>query len=326
MAIARESIWHPNRREILKCWPVICSTVFPARASNSGSVPPTLKFPTESRARLAVTSYPFRQFLVSPRNAHRNSKVSGTKMPGMDMTHFPSFVAETFGVFNINPLMNHFSSTQPAYLQSFRTALDKAHSHIVDLGLPGGRMYAADFVVRQSAAKAASEFIDIAVQVGSPSVRLHVEAGKADKRDIGLAAATLGAIAEHGANRNVVVNLENDNPVAEDPFFLVAVIEKVNNPYLRALPDFGNSLIGHDAEFNSKVVGAMLSHAFNMCHVKQTVQGNDGKRSTVDLANAFQLAKKSGFQGYFSMEFETELGDPIAGTKQLISETLHYLS
>jgi sugar phosphate isomerase/epimerase len=224
-------------------------------------------------------------------------------------------------VFNINPLLNHFSSTQPSYLESFRAALAKANSHIVDLGLPGARMYSADSRVRESAVTEACGFIDIAAQVGSPSVRLHVEAAKGDKRDIALAAATLSAITEHGAKRNIVVNLEND-----DPFFLVAVIENVSSPYLRSLPDFGNSLLGHDAQFNSKAVAAMLTHAFNMCHVKDTVRGEDGKRSQVDLAHAFHLAIKSGFQGYFSMEFETEPSDAIAGTKQLISETLQYLS
>jgi sugar phosphate isomerase/epimerase len=187
-------------------------------------------------------------------------------------------------------------------------------------------MYAADATVRQSAVTAGRNFIDIAAQVGSPSVRLHVEGDKSDKPDVELAAKTLSAIAEHGVKQNIVVNLENDDPIAEDPFFLVAVIEKVNNPYLRALPDFGNSLIGHDALFSSKAIGAMLKHVFNMCHVKDTVQGDNGKRSHVDLANAFKLAKQAGYRGYFSMEFETETGDPITGTKQLISETLHYVS
>jgi sugar phosphate isomerase/epimerase len=310
--MATAGIWHPDRREILKYLPAVFSTAY---------LTPSLNFPTEARARLAVTSYPFRQLIISPKNAARNQNERG-----MDMTAFPSFVAETFGVFNINPLLNHFSSTQPAYLESFRAALAKANSQIVDLGLPGARMYAADSQVRQSAVTAGCGFIDIAAQVGSPSVRLHVEAGKGDKRDVALAAATLSAIAEHGAKRNIVVNLENDDPVAEDPLFLVAVIENVNSPYLRSLPDFGNSLLGHDAQFNSKAVAAMLTHAFNMCHVKDTVQGEDGKRSQVDLAHAFHLAIKSGFQGYFSMEFETEPGDAIAGTKQLISETLQYLS
>jgi sugar phosphate isomerase/epimerase len=321
MAIAGESLWRPARREILKCMPAALSAGFIAPLSGGPLVEPSLSFPTEARARLAVTSYPFRQFLISPKNSGRNPNV-----PGMDMQAFPAFVAEKFGVFNVNPLVNHFSSTQPAYLDSFRAALARANSHIVDLGLPGGRMYAADSFIRESAVAEGRKFIDIAVQLGSPSVRLHVNADKGDKRDVRLAAGSLAIIAEYGAKRNIVINLENDDPVAEDPFFLVSVIENVKNPYLRALPDFGNSLIGHDAEFNSKAVGAMLAHAFSMCHVKDTVQGDDGKRSQVDLANAFELAKKSGYRGYFSMEYETEPGDPIAGTKQLISETLHYLS
>lgn len=315
------SAGQPHRREFLKYVPAVLSAAVLAKASGITPTPPSLNFPGEPHARLAVTSYPFRQFLISPKNTESNPKVRQ-----MDMTEFPAFIAETFGVFNVNPLINHFRSTQPAYLEQFRRSLEKARSHIVDLGLPGARMYASDAPVRTLAVAAGNQFIDIAAQVGSPSVRLHVEGAKSDKRDVELAAKTLGAIAEHGSKRNIVVNLENDDPIAEDPFFLIAVIEKVNNPYLRTLPDFGNSLLGHDAQFNSKAVGAMLKHVFNMCHVKDTVQGDDGKRFQVNLANAFHLAKESGYQGYFSMEFETEPGDPIAGTKQLISETLHYLS
>jgi sugar phosphate isomerase/epimerase len=242
------------------------------------------------------------------------------------MKAFPAFVAEKFGVFNINPLINHFSSTEPAYLEDFRAALQKARSHIVDLGLPGGRFYAADAAVREAAVASAKGFIDIAVQLGSPSVRLHVNGRKDEKPDVPLASACLGDVAGHGDRENIVVNLENDNPVAEDPFFLVAAIEKVNSPYLRALPDFGNSLIGRDQAYNHRAVKAMLGHAYNMCHVKDTVEDATGKQQQVDLDYMFGLAKSSGYRGYFSMEFETRAGDPITGTKGLVDKTLKYLS
>lgn len=280
-----------------------------------------LDFPKEARARLSVTSYPFRAFINSPKNHDRNAS-----LPGMDMTEFPAFVAEKFGVFNVNPLVNHFSSTEPAYVESFRTALEKAHSHIVDLGLPGGRFYAPDASVRQQAVAVAKKHVDIAVLLNSPSVRQHVNGAKGETPDVALAAASLGELAEYGAKRNVVINLENDNAVAEDPFFLTAIIEKAGNPYLRGLPDFGNSLLGHDAEFNKRAIAAMMKHAFNMCHVKDSVQGSGDKLYQVDLAAAFALAKEAGYRGYFSMEFETGSGDPIPGTKRLVEETLHYLS
>jgi sugar phosphate isomerase/epimerase len=120
--------------------------------------------------------------------------------------------------------------------------------------------------------------------------------------------------------------LENDAPISEDPFFLVAVMEKVNSPYLRGLPDFGNSLIGHDHAFNHRAVKAMLGHAFNMCHVKDTVENDKGRAQQVDLPSMFRLARSCGYRGYFSMEFETRAGDPVTGTKRLVEESLKDLS
>jgi len=302
------------RRDVLKWIPAaFCSRIFAQQ--------PALDFPKEARARLSVTSYPFRAFINSPKNHDRNAS-----LPGMDMTEFPAFVAEKFGVFNVNPLVNHFSSTEPAYLDSFRAALEKAHSHIVDLGLPGGRFYAVDASVRRQAVAVGRQHVDIAVLLNSPSVRQHVNGAKSETPDVALAAASLGELAEYGAKKNVVINLENDSPGAEDPFFLAAIIEKAGNPYLRGLPDFGNSLLGHDAEFNKKAITAMMKHAFNMCHVKDAVQGSGDKMYQVDLASAFELAKQASYRGYFSMEFETGAGDPVAGTKRLVEETLHYLS
>ena len=244
----------------------------------------------------------------------------------MDLKDFPAFVADKFGVHNINPLLDHFSSVDRFYIDAFRAALEKANSHIVDLALSGRRFYAADPAIRQEAVLFGKKCIDIAAEVGSPSVRQHVAGNDDERPDVVLASNSLGEMAEHGERRGVVINLENDNPVSEDPYFLVAVIEKVKSQYLRALPDFGNSLIGHDDKYNLEAVEAMLRHAWNMCHVKETVQGHDGKLYTVDLRSMFELAKKTSYRGYFSMEFDTANGDPVAGTKRLVEETLRYLS
>jgi sugar phosphate isomerase/epimerase len=295
------------------------AAVFLPRALSADPSQPSMSFPVEPQARLAVTSYPFRAYIESPTNRGRNAA-----LPGMDLKAFPAFVAEHFGVYNVNPLLDHFGSTDPAYLESFRVALAKAGSHIVDLGLGGAQFYSADSTVRQAAVERGRKSIDIAVSVGSPSVRQHVSGRETP--DVSLAADSLGRLAEYGEKREIVVNLENDAPVPEDPFFLTAVIDKVKSPYLRALPDFGNSLIGHDADYNYRAVKAMLMHAFNMCHVKDVVVDDTGKRSRVDLESLFKLAKSSGFRGFFSMEYETDLGDPIAGTKELVRESLQFLA
>ena len=141
-----------------------------------------------------------------------------------------------------------------------------------------------------------------------------------------MAAQSLSQLAEYGAEKNIVVILEIDSPGSEDPFFLVQVIEKVNHPYLRGLPDFGNSLRGHDEEYNERALKGMFAHAFNMSHVKEHLITREGQEYHVDLPKIFAIAKASGYRGYFSMEFDNKAGDPYEGTKHLVEMTLKCLS
>ena len=122
--------------------------------------------------------------------------------------------------------------------------------------------------------------MDVGAALGSPSIRTHIDGAKDLKPDVGRAADTLARVADYGAKKNVVVHLENDNPVSEDPFFIVQVIEKVNSPWLRALPDFGNSLAAHDEAFQDRAMEAMFAHAYGICHVKDGEADDEGKACT----------------------------------------------
>ncbi|MGH9400554.1 MAG: sugar phosphate isomerase/epimerase family protein [Terriglobia bacterium] len=269
---------------------------------------------------MAVTSYPFRELIDSPTNPARDK----TK-PGMDLKDFAAMVVRRFGVHNINPLGAHFRSTDSRYLQEFRAAVAKAGSHLVDLGLGGGYFWDPELSRVQASIDYGKKWIDIAVVLGSPSVRQHLNGSPQVRPDVTRAAANLARLADYGATKGIVVNLENDSLRNEDPFFIVEVIEKVGNPYLRALPDFGNSIRGHDAAYNQRAVAKMFRHAFNMSHVKDTVAGDDGTFYKIDLAKMFVSAKASGYRGYFSMEWEDSAGDPFYGTERLIRESLRYL-
>jgi len=312
------------RRDFLKQLATLacacCISAEDSAQSKSQGRHPYLEFPARPRDRLAVTSWPFRDYMQSP--ANRGRKLS---VPSMDIKEFPAMVVERFAVYNVNPLLNHFPSTDPVYLESFREAVAKARSHIVDLGLPGRCFATTDTTTAEAAVRDGCKWIDIAAAIGSPSVRQHLSAQQGQKPDLDAAAIHLARLAGYGEKRNVVVNLENDDPTAEDPFFIVNAVEKVNNAYLRALPDFGNSIAKYGEEGNEKAVAAMLKQAFNMCHVKGAVQF-DGKTYHVDLSRMFEIARQSSYRGYFSMEFDTNGGDPFAGTTKLIDETLHYLA
>lgn len=319
-----EAALRSSRRDFLKQVATVacacCLSVDNQAQSNQQSRHPDLVFPTRPRDRLAVTSWPFRDYIETPDNHGRKSSV-----PRMDIKEFPAMVAERFAVYNVNPLLNHFPSTDLAYLESFREAVAKARSHIVDLGLPGRCFATTNTSTAEAAVRDGCKWIDIAASIGSPSVRQHLSAQQGQKPDLDAAAINLARLADYGGKRNVVVNLENDDPTEEDPFFIVKVLEKVDNAYLRALPDFGNSIVKYGEEGNEKAVAAMLKHAFNMCHVKGTLQSDAGKTYHVDLKKMFEIARQSSYRGYFSMEFDTNGGDPFAGTTKLIDETLQYL-
>lgn len=281
---------------------------------------PHLEFPTDPRARLAVTSWPFREFIDSSTNPYRSPQ-----KPGIDIKNFAGMVSKKFGVHNVCLLAAHFHSTEPAYLDACRQALERAGSHLVDLGLGGRNFWDPDPAKRQAAVEYGQHWVDLAVILGSPSVRQHLGAPTGVKPDVELASQTLGRLAAYGAKKNILINLENDDLRNEDPFFIVRVIEKAGNPYLRALPDFGNTLTGGDAGYNERGVAAMLKHAYGVCHVKDIVVTEGGKTYSVDLPKMFELARAGGFRGYFMMEWDGGPGDPFEGTKRLVAETLKYI-
>lgn len=306
-----------SRRQFLKTTSALTLAAMPGA---SGQPQPHLQFPTDPRMRLAVTSYPFRAYIESPTNSERDKS-----KPGMDLKEFPAMIAKRFGVHNINPLGAHLASTDQAYLESFRNAVETAGSHLVDLGLGGRDFSSSNKDLRDEAVAYGSKWIDIAAIIGSPSVRQHLRTQKGVAPSVENSAGSLGRLAAYAAKKNVVVNLENDSPGAEDPFFIVDVLRKVDSPYLRALPDFGNSIRGHDAEYNRRAVDGMLHYAYNMCHVKDVLVTPDGKRYNVDVPGMFALARANHYRGYFSMEFDTAAGDPFAGTEHLVQESLQYM-
>jgi len=283
---------------------------------------PHLTFPTQPRDRIAIASWPFRMFIEAPANKWARDP----KLPGMDLVDFPAMVVKRFGVHNVEPLDQHFHSTDQAYLGKFRNAVEKAGCHVVDIPCDvKASFYDLDAAKRKVAVENGKKWVDVAVALGSPSVRTHIGGPEKLTPDVGRTADSLKQLADYGAAKNVIVALENDDNRTEDPFFIVKVLDKVNNPYLRALPDFCNSMMTHDQEFNDRAMEAMFKHAYNIAHMKDEEGDEKGKFHTVDVAKCFEIAKAQGYQGYFSMEWEGN-GEPYAGTQRLIDETLKYLA
>jgi sugar phosphate isomerase/epimerase len=282
---------------------------------------PHILFPAHPRERISIASYPFRAYIVSPDNRDRD-----TTLPGMNLLEFPAHVAAKFNIHNIEPHSRHFTSLQPEYLDSFQQVLQKTRVRAVNIAVSASSsFYDEDDAAREKAVDYAKRWADVAVRIGSPGIRTHVATSRNSPPNLERAAESLRKVAEYAAGKNVVVTLENDDLVSEDAFFLVKVIEAVNHPYLRALPDFANSMLGGDGDFNYRALEAMFRHAYNICHVKEGETNDDDKQFNVDLKRSFDILKASDYRGYCSMEFDAP-GDPYGPTSKLIEQTIKYLS
>jgi sugar phosphate isomerase/epimerase len=281
---------------------------------------PRLEFPTDPRARLAVASYPFRRLMDSPFNRKRDPQ-----HPGMDLPAFARMVVEKYHVSGIEPLNHHFASREPKDLAALREAFQKAGVHVVNIAADFRHSYYdPDADQRKAAIDAGKQWVDVAVAVGSPSIRVHIERVHGAAPDAALASESLKELADYGAEHNIIVTLENDDLVSEDAFFIVRVLDRVNHPYLRALPDFGNSAMTGDPAFNLDALTLMFRHAYNISHMKDSEEGDGGKIYNADVPGTFQIARTSGYRGYFSMEMDRS-GDPYEGTAHLIEQSLKAL-
>lgn len=300
-----------KRREFIKGFGAAAAVSIAPLANAAG---PNLVFPTSPRERLAVSSWPFRK-QFSPRG--------GTER----LEKFPAMVVSRFHVKGIEPLNDHFPGTSPSYLDIFKNALAKAGAHVVDIPTdPHGSLYDPDRQKRLAAVATANRWVDVAATIGSPSIRVSVTGPQATKPDPALTLESLKAIAAYGAKKNIIINLENDDPHSEDAFFLTGIIDQANTPYLRALPDFCNSMIekNGDESFNDAALKAMFQRAYNISHVKDSEM--DGETLyRVNIDKCFAIAKAAGYKGYYSMEWEGK-GEPYGGTEKLIEMSVKNLS
>ncbi len=297
-----------TRRQLLEA--SLAAAALPLRAGAG----PSFHFPTAPRERIAVASYPFREFL-------------DLKHGSLTLLDFPRMVADRFGVHGIEPLDQHFPSTDSNYLDKLAKALASANSRVVNI--PVGRLHAsfydADPAKRKIAVADARRWIDVAAALGAPSIRAHIRAAQGAQPDAARAADGLSALAVYGESRGIVVTLENDDPRSEQWEFIVQVIENAANPWLRALPDFCNSMLSGQGEAaNASALKALFAHAYSICHVKDS-EDDSGKHFAIDTAPLFAIAGAANFRGFYSIEWDAS-GDPYANTKRLVDLTLKALT
>jgi len=272
-------------------------------------------------ARIGVSTWSLHNYFQSTRD-------EDFKLPGkmLELLDFPEMIADKYKVHHLEFCAPHFTSVEPSYLQDLKDRLAKARAQVVNMPVDieelwtGGGLSDTDQKIRENAVHGGKKWIDIAATVGSKAVRC--DPGKMNPQNLAPTVESYQALAAYGRSKGVHVIVENHGGVgSEHPEELVKLFQGVNGQFFGALPDFANF---PDEPTRERGLKLLLPYARIVAHAKGLEFDASGKETKYDFPKAMQTAKKAGFKGIYSIEFEGP-GDPYEGVQKTLDELLKYL-
>jgi sugar phosphate isomerase/epimerase len=249
-------------------------------------------------------------------------------LPGnmLALLDFPEMIADRYKVHNLEFCAPHFASTEKTYLQELKRRLVRAHSHVVNMPVDieelwtGGGLSDPDKEVRDAAVNGAKTWIDVALAVGSKSVRC--DPGKMNPEDLSPTVESYKRLAAYGRPKGVHVIIENHGSVgSEHPEELLRLFKQAGTEVVGALPDFGNF---PDEATRERGLALLFPYAHVVCHAKGLDFDSAGNETKFDFHKCIEISKKAGFKGIYSIEYEGP-GDPYEGVQKTLDELLKYL-
>jgi hypothetical protein len=124
------------------------------RFSPSADRGPHVQFPSQLRERIAIASYPFRDFILGSRD--------GASAQKMDLKDFAAHCREKLGISKIEPWNRHFRSTDAKYLEEFRASVEKTRGAVVNIAVDGDHSpYSTDASERDLAVAFSKKWIEV---------------------------------------------------------------------------------------------------------------------------------------------------------------------
>ena len=284
-----------NRREFL-----IGSAVAVGAARRSRTQSPD----RAKLARVAIMTYSFDRIIRIPGRPEEPART-------LDLFDIPQMFADRYHVHNVELQHNHLASTEPSYLKDLRGRLAKVQSRVTNINLEFGNMSitSPDPILRAQAVDLTRQWIDHAIELGSPRVMVNQGSPTPENKD--LAIATLKAMGDYGKSKHVMVSMEprggGGRGRASAPAAPAAPVEPAGPPppapwilltdIIRASGTYANVDIGNFGDQDTQHAGmrAMFPLTVGNCHVKLNP-------ARYDLPLALALANELGYKGLYSIE------------------------
>ncbi len=208
------------------------------------------------------------------------------------------------GISGFELVNTFFPSPQYAYLRHMkRRAREMGVELLLIMCDAEGDLAHVDKQKRLQAARNHRKWIDIAAVLGCHCVRCNIRGDESDPDAMQERAAEgLGLVLEYAQGSGVAVVLENHGGLSSDPAWLRSLIERVGDPQLGTLPDFGN----FPPEIDRYEAVDLLMRQAKAVSAKCYDFGSDGEETTIDFARMIGIVTAAGYAGHVGIEFEGE--------------------
>lgn len=223
---------------------------------------------------------------------------------------FPHVAREEFGFDAVELNSPFFAARDHAYLAELRTRAADAGVALLGIAIDHeGDLAGLEPGEREAAVHAHVAWLDIAAALGCTFVRANL--GGRDTPDAAAAVragiASFAALARAGAERGIVVTIENHWGLTTDPAPMTEVFDAVASPHLGALVDFGN----FPPETRYASIERIAPYA-RAAHAKFHDFDAAGEPTGIDSARCVALLRGAGYSGTWGIEFEGQ-GDERVG-------------
>jgi len=221
------------------------------------------------------------------------------KLQQIDM---PKLCREEFGLGGLELVNTFFPSPNYNYLKELsRRAKDQDVKILLIMVDAEGELAHSDPAERRQAIRNHRKWLDCAAVLGCHSMRCNTgHAAPGDTDAVSRCADSLAQLAEYAKPDGLNVIVENHGGLSADPASLIAVLEKVNDPHVGTLPDFGN----FPAEVDRyDAVRRMMPYA-KAVSAKCHDFGENGDETKIDYAKMMEIVLGAGYRGFVGIEYE----------------------
>ena len=263
--------------------------------------------------RIGITTVCFRDRFGSTRDKNAGPVPAGEELT---LLTAPKFIADTLGLHNVEIWSAQFADQSIDYCKQIRSAAEAVKSRITNIQVDGSENLSdPDAAKRAASIETIKRWMDRAAAVGAPTCRANTGGGTPEAWDVNRTADSFRQLAQYGKKIGVKILVENHIGYSADIDKVVAVIKAVNDPYCRAICDWGNSP-------NNEGRVAALSKLFpflELVSAKELDFDENNKHVNYDVVPIIKATEASGYKGIYSIEFYGKPPkDTVAAARDLI--------